>query len=157
KQKKIAPEHLRIAPESMCQLNRVGTDLGRLEGVSAMTDVTGFGLLGHLLEICQGSDLAATLDYRRIPRLPQTTEYLAQGCSPGGAERNFASYGEQVAPLSDEQRQLLCDPQTSGGLLVAVDPNRETEFLEVVSAAGLTLSPIGHLHEWRGGPRIEVR
>ncbi len=157
KQKKLKPEHERIAPETMCRLNRVGAELGRLEGVTAMTDVTGFGLLGHLLEICRGSDLAAVLDFERVPLLPHVKEYLAMGCSPGGAGRNFASYGDQVAPLDEERRALLCDPQTSGGLLVAVRPDAEAQFHEVVRAHGLELEPIGELGPWTGGPRIEVR
>ncbi len=157
KQKKLKPEHQRIAPETMCRLNKVGTELGRIDGVTAMTDVTGFGLLGHLLEICRGSDLAAAIQFERVPLLPHVKTYLALGCSPGGAERNFASYGHEVAGLDDEKRALLCDPQTSGGLLVAVRPQAEARFHAVVRAAGLELQPIGRLEAWGGGPRIEVR
>ncbi len=157
KQKKLKPEHARIAPDTMCRLNRVGPELARLEGVAAMTDVTGFGLLGHLLEICRGSDLAARIDFERVPFLPHVKEYLALGCSPGGARRNFASYGDQVAPLDEERRALLCDPQTSGGLLVAVRPAEEERFHAVLHASGLELEPIGELRPWHGGPRIEVR
>lgn len=146
KQKKLLPEHQRIAPETMCQLNNIGTELGKIEGISAMTDVTGFGLLGHLAEICQGSNVRATVQFDQVPRLEHVMRYMEMGCSPGGAGRNFASYGQKVSPMSQVQQQLLCDPQTSGGLLVAVSPEAETELLSVTSSAGLELSPIGELH-----------
>ena len=146
KQKKLSPEHERIAPDTMCQLNSIGTKLGRIEGISAMTDVTGFGLLGHLAEICRGSNVRACIQFERVPRLEHVHHYLEMGCSPGGAGRNFASYGHHVSSMNETQRQILCDPQTSGGLLVAVNPEAETEFLSVASNAGLTLFPIGELH-----------
>ena len=146
KQKKLSPEHERIAPDTMWQLNSIGADLGRIEGISAMTDVTGFGLLGHLAEICQGSNVRASVQFDQVPRLEHVQRYLEMGCSPGGAGRNFASYGHLVSSMDDARQQLLCDPQTSGGLLVAVTREAEAEFLSVTSNAGLMLSPIGELH-----------
>ncbi len=145
KKKLLKPEHARIAPETMCQLNTVGAAFGRLAQVSAMTDVTGFGLLGHLTEICEGSGLGAEIRYQAVPKLPEVENYLAQGCSPGGAQRNFDSYGHKLAPMGDIQRQILCDPQTSGGLLVAVDPDGEAEFLALAAEHGLQLQCIGEL------------
>jgi len=145
KKKLLSPEHTRLAPDTMCQLNRVGAEFATLAGVSAMTDVTGFGLLGHLLEICEGSGLHAVVDYQRVPKLPQLDTYLELGCSPGGAQRNFDSYGHKLAPMSERQRQILCDPQTSGGLLVAVSSEAEAAFLEMASAHGLQLQAIGEL------------
>ncbi len=156
KQKKLAPEHGRIAPDTMCRLNSIGADLAALPGVTAMTDVTGFGLAGHLLEICRGSNLAARVEFDQVPLLPHVEDYLAMGCSPGGARRNFESYGEHIAPMDERQRQILCDPQTSGGLLVAVTPQGEAEFLELTRKAGLELSPLGSLHERTGSHFIEV-
>ncbi len=156
KQKKLRPEHQRIAPDTMCSLNRIGKSLGCISGVTAMTDVTGFGLLGHLLEICQGSDLAAEIEFEQVPLLPHVRDYLAMGCSPGGATRNFESYGDFVAPVNDEQRQLLCDPQTSGGLLVAVADEAEDEFKALLHKEGLALEPIGNLKPWVEGFRIQV-
>lgn len=150
KQKKLAPEHMAIAPDTMCQLNSIGTEIATISGITAMTDVTGFGLLGHLLEICQGSSLSANIHYDQIPLLPHVEEYLAMGCSPGGAQRNFDSYGEHIAPLPEKHRQVLCDPQTSGGLLVAVSDEAERPFLEITEKAGLALSPIGELHARNG-------
>jgi selenide,water dikinase len=121
-----------------------------------MTDVTGFGLLGHLREMCEGSGVRAELDYAAVPKLPHVEEYLAMGCSPGGAQRNFDSYGHKIAPMDERKRQLLCDPQTSGGLLVAVAPEAEAEFIATTLEAGLELEPIGRLLPAGDGPLITV-
>jgi selenide, water dikinase len=156
KQKKLKPEHERIAPETMCQMNSIGAVLAKLEGVTSMTDVTGFGLLGHLREMCEGSGVRAEIEYQAVPKLPHVEEYLAMGCSPGGAQRNFDSYGDKVGPVAESKRQLLCDPQTSGGLLVAVSADSEDEFLAVTREAGLDLKPIGRLLPASDGPLISV-
>ncbi len=145
KNDKIQPEHARIAPETMCRLNDIGTELSQIDGINAMTDITGFGLLGHLLEICQGSKVAAEIDYNAVPKLPAITEYIALGCSPGGAQRNYDSYGDAIGRLTDEQKKVLCDPQTSGGLLICVDSNSEQELLAITRAQGLQLEPLGQL------------
>ena len=146
KQGKLQPEHARLAVDNMMKLNKVGTELAAVDGVTAITDVTGFGLLGHLLEICQGSELSATVNLSQVPVLDSAVlDYLAQGCVPGGTLRNFDSYGAKIAPLTDVQKHLLCDPQTSGGLLVAVSPEGEAEFLQVAAELGLALQPIGQL------------
>ena len=157
KKKLLKPEHERIAPDTMMQLNKIGAALGMLDGVKAMTDVTGFGLLGHLREMCEGSGVCAEIDYDAVPKLPHVEEYLALGCSPGGAQRNFDSYGHKVGPVDEAKRQLLCDPQTSGGLLVAVSPQAEAEFIATTTAAGLELSPIGELLPAGDGPLITVK
>lgn len=145
KKKLLKPEHQRLAPETMCQLNNAGAAFARLEAVRAMTDVTGFGLMGHLVEMCEGSGLNATIDYQAVPKLEAVEEYLAQGCSPGGAKRNFDSYGHKLGAMNDMQQQILCDPQTSGGLLVAVEPQGEQAFLDLASSLGLNLNNIGEL------------
>jgi selenide,water dikinase len=157
KQKKLKPEHQRLAPDTMCQLNKIGEALGQIDGVKAMTDVTGFGLLGHLREMCDGSSLRAEIDYQAVPKLPSIEAYIAQGCSPGGAQRNFDSYGHKVGEMSDTQRALLCDPQTSGGLLVAVSPEAEAEFHATLQAAGMDISPIGRLLAAGDGPLITIK
>lgn len=157
KKKLLKPEHKRLAPDTMCQLNQIGVALGQLEGVTAMTDVTGFGLLGHLREMCEGSGVRAEIDYEAVPKLPHIEEYIAMGCSPGGADRNFASYGHKVGDMTDTQRALLCDPQTSGGLLVAIDPAIEAELYAIAVAEGLELNPIGKLLEAGEGPLITIR
>ncbi|MDH5784053.1 MAG: selenide, water dikinase SelD [Chromatiales bacterium] len=157
KKKILKPEHQRLAPDTMCQLNQIGAALGQLKGVSAMTDVTGFGLLGHLREMCEGSRVRAEIDYEAVPKLEHIEEYIAAGCSPGGAARNFASYGHKVGEMSDTQRALLCDPQTSGGLLVAVTPESEAAFHATVAAGGMALKPIGRLIEAGDGPLITIK
>lgn len=138
-------EHQGLACSVMCQLNSIGTALSELDGVRAITDVTGFGLLGHLLEICQGSNLAAEIDFAQIKTLDGVRDYIAQGAIPGGTERNFISYGQLVSPLSDVQKAILCDPQTSGGLLIAVEPEAEQQVLAIAQQQGITLNHIGQL------------
>ncbi len=147
KKSKLRAGDVGLACDWMCTLNKPGSRFGKLAGVTAMTDVTGFGLLGHLLEMAEGSGLTARLSYADVPRLPGVDYYLAEGCVPGGTLRNFDSYGERVAPLGEEQKNLLCDPQTSGGLLVAVTPQGEAEFLALAAECGLALTPIGELVE----------
>ena len=157
KQKKLKTEHQMLARDSMVQLNRIGADIAKLDGIHAMTDVTGFGLLGHLLEMCEGSGVNAELDSHAIPVLPQVHEYIAKGCIPGGSARNFASYGAKISPLSAELQALLCDPQTSGGLLVAVSPDAEAAFIHLAVEHDLALQPIGELKQQKKGHRIRVR
>jgi selenide,water dikinase len=123
----------------------------------AMTDVTGFGLMGHLSEICEGSNVGAVIDYEAVPKLDHVEAYRDLGCSPGGAQRNFDSYGHKLGAMSTGKMQILCDPQTSGGLLVAVTPQSEEEFLTITRKHDFNLSPIGELVEYKGGPLIEIR
>lgn len=145
KKAKLRAEDVGLARDWMCTLNKPGSRFGKLAGVTAMTDVTGFGLLGHLVEMADGANLTAQLDYAAVPRLPGVDYYLGEGCVPGGTLRNYESYGEKIAPISEAQRNLLCDPQTSGGLLVAVNAEGEAEFLAVAAELGLHLAPIGQL------------
>ena len=159
KKKRLKQEHAQIAPQTMCRLNTAGAEFGRLSAIRAMTDVTGFGLMGHLLEICNASHVRAQIDFSLVPRLPQVEYYLELGCSPGGTQRNFESYGHQLGSMSDTQRAILCDPQTSGGLLVAVHPDGETGFLELAASLGLTLRSFGRLLpavEDRATPLVEI-
>ncbi len=135
------------AAEQMMRLNSVGTALGKCVGVRAMTDVTGFGLLGHLTEMCEGSGVRAEIRFNDVPKLPNLAYYLEQKSVPGGTGRNFSSYGSNIAPLSDDQRNVLCDPQTSGGLLIAVSPGALEEVRTILAEAGLSefANPIGRL------------
>ena len=110
-----------------------------------MTDVTGFGLLGHLMEMCTGSGVSAVLDFGRVPLLENIDRYVDQEFTSGGTDRNFKSYGHNVNPLTKRQKALLCDPQTSGGLLVAVAPDALQAFGEMT--ANLALEPIGRIIE----------
>jgi len=150
KKGKLRRQDAGVARDWMCTLNRIGSRFGRLEEVRAMTDVTGFGLLGHLLEMVDGSGLTARIDYAAVPRIAGVDYYLREGCVPGGTQRNFDSYGAAVAPLGDAQKHLLCDPQTSGGLLVAVEPAGEARFLAVAASQNLQLKPLGDLVARRG-------
>jgi selenide,water dikinase len=145
KKKYLKPEHQDLASETMCILNKVGAEFSKLAEVTAMTDVTGFGLLGHLTELCEGSKLHAEIDYQAVPKLAALENYLAMDCSPGGAQRNFDSYGHKLGPMSKLQQQILCDPQTSGGLLIAVQTEGEQNFLRIAQQHGLQLEAIGKL------------
>ncbi len=157
KKKLLRDEDAQLAVDLMCQLNTAGVEFSALDGVNAMTDVTGFGLLGHLLEVCEGSGLDARVELDKVPRLAQIPHYLEQGCVPGGTLRNFDSYGHKALPLSDFAKQLLCDPQTSGGLLLAVSVDSQSRFLELADSLGLTLECFGELLASSGKKeRVEV-
>ena len=146
KQAKLKPEHDRLAVESMMRLNTVGAKLGGLSGVNAMTDVTGFGLLGHLLEMCQGSALKATINSAAVPLLDESLyHYIQEGCVPGGSQRNWDSVRQYVSNIDARQQTLLCDPQTSGGLLISIAPDSVDEAIAVLTAAGCFYQPIGHM------------
>lgn len=147
KKGKLRHADIGLARDWMCTLNKPGSRFGRLDGVTAMTDVTGFGLLGHLVEMADGSNLTARIEYDRVPRLPGVEYYLDQGCVPGGTLRNFDSYANKLGRLQEMHKLVLCDPQTSGGLLVAVTPEGNDQFLSVAAELGLTLAPIGELVE----------
>ncbi|MGM0516567.1 MAG: selenide, water dikinase SelD [Pseudomonadota bacterium] len=153
----LADEHAHYAPESMMRLNRIGRELSAIEAVTAMTDVTGFGLGGHLLEICRGSDLAAEIDLEALPLIDAVADYIAQGQTPGGTGRNHESYGHDLAELSEHARAIVCDPQTSGGLLVAVRPEQAESVTALLRSHGLHDRPIGRLGDHGEGPRVTFR
>ncbi|GAB3823135.1 hypothetical protein GCM10028895_29540 [Pontibacter rugosus] len=138
----------------MMQLNKIGAELGQLPQVKAMTDVTGFGLMGHLSEMCEGSKLTAEVYFDKVPVIPEALDYLAQKAIPGGTNRNFDSYGHKIADLTPDQKHLLCDPQTSGGLLVAVDPAGREAVLEIFRKYDLQLEPLGVLKEQNGEEKL---
>jgi selenide,water dikinase len=146
----LKPEHEGLAAEQMMQLNRVGEALGKLGSVHAMTDVTGFGLLGHLIEMAEGSDLSAEITVAAIPFItPDLPSYIMQKAVPGGTSRNWDSYGIKVDlhAASDVSRFILADPQTSGGLLIAVDPSDVANLEEILRAhqLGNFTTPIGRI------------
>ena len=140
------------------QLNAVGAELGEIVGVHAITDVTGFGLLGHLLEVCRGSGLAARLRFADTPILPGAAALAQAGVRTGAAGRNWASYGEAVSlpdAAPEAMRDLLCDPQTSGGLLVSVAPDDVVQVLALIRDAGFgQAAVIGQL--LGGEPSVSV-
>jgi selenide, water dikinase len=116
-----APEHVEIVTQLMKAPNTVGAEFGKRTDVHAMTDITGFGLLGHLIEICQSSEVSAEIQFDLVPTLGDDVlgTYLQQFIMPDNTMRNFKAYGEMCSTLSARQLQILCDPQTSGGLLVS--------------------------------------
>ena len=139
KKGKLDDRGYRAMVDSTTKLNTPGTKLGALEGVHALTDVTGFGLLGHLLEITRGSRVGATVDWKRVPLLPGSLEFAREGIMTGASGRNWTGYGERVrlaAALGEAERAVLTDPQTSGGLLAACAPEACDEVLAIFRAEG---------------------
>ena len=141
----VKQEHLSTATDTMLSLNSIGSELGKLPFVNALTDVTGFGLLGHLCEVCEGSGVSAHIDYGMVPRFDFLDDYIEKKCFPGGTLRNWDSYGKKISPLSENRKILLADPQTSGGLLVSVDEHSVEKFEEIVARQGYDLKPFGRL------------
>jgi selenide,water dikinase len=124
--------------------------------VKAMTDVTGFGLLGHLAEMCEGSGLSATIEFDKVPVIPSLQYYLDQSCFPGGTQRNWNSYGHKIGPVTETQKYILADPQTSGGLLVAVAEEGVSDFEKELNKLGFDFEAIGWLEEKSGEMLITV-
>jgi selenide,water dikinase len=127
------------------QLNAAGSELSGLKTVHALTDVTGFGLLGHLLEICRGSGLAAELQFGQVPILSEALPLAQQGIGPGAIDRNLASYGHEVdfsPQLENWQRRVPADAQTSGGLLVSVAPDGTDAVLSAFRNAGFAQAAV---------------
>jgi selenide, water dikinase len=139
---------------STTQLNSVGADLAALPGVTAMTDVTGFGLLGHALEMARGAGLTAEIDAETPALLPGAEALARSGVRTGAGGRNWASYGPSIRGaemLPDWRRDLLCDPQTSGGLLVAAAPEAVDEVLALFRRKGFDVATVGR---FRTGPAV---
>ena len=147
----LLPEHLKIMVQQMTTLNKVGEAIGKIKGVNAMTDVTGFGLMGHLIEMAEGSGLTAQLEYDKILFAQGVKGYLTQKCVPGGTIRNWSSYGHK-AKFSphinyEEAINTLPDPQTNGGLLISVSEKSAGELIKVLNSFGLDefTTPIGKM------------
>jgi selenide,water dikinase len=152
----LKPEDAAIALKSMVTLNKPGARFATIEGVKAMTDVTGFGLLGHLSEMCEGSGLTAEIDFEKVPVIASLGDYLAQGCFPGGTQRNWNSYGHKIGEITDAQRYVLADPQTSGGLLVAVTEEASAAFEQLLEELNLPSVSFGRLKAAEGKDLIQV-
>jgi len=156
----VAEVHRKAAAANMIRLNKAGAPLGDIEGVHAMTDVTGFGLAGHGLEMARATGVELILEGADLPTLDRLAleEYHAAGCIPGGTRRNFASYGQNLVldGASDFVRDLVCDPQTSGGLLLSVAPDSAGEVEQVLQAEGLHASPIGDVVAGEPG-KVRIR
>lgn len=154
----LEEKDLAAAILNMTTLNSIGAALGKLEGVTALTDVTGFGLLGHLSEMADGSGLTARLSADAVPVMEGVNGYLEKGCTPGGTNRNWKSYGHSITGVNEQQRMILADPQTSGGLLIAVRPEAQETFLQLMqqsSMAEFAMRPIGKFVK-RGAFSVEV-
>jgi selenide,water dikinase len=152
----LKPEDAAIALKSMVTLNKPGATFASIEGVKAMTDVTGFGLLGHLSEMCEGSGLVAEIDFAKVPVIPSLDYYLAQECFPGGTQRNWKSYGHKIGEITEAQRYVLADPQTSGGLLVAVTQEASGSFEQLLRELNLPSVSFGRLKDAEGVDLIQV-
>jgi len=138
KQGKLSDAGYRRMVDYTTKLNRPGAEFADMEGVHALTDVTGFGLAGHLLELCRGAGLGAKLRWSDVPVMPEAVEHVKAGVFTGASTRNWTGYGKEVSldGLTDWQKNLLTDPQTSGGLLVACSPESEAKVLEVFKRHG---------------------
>jgi len=148
KKGRLSEEGYRSMVDWTTRLNTPGRALSDMEGVHALTDVTGFGLAGHLLEICRGSKLGARLRFDAIPVIPEALQWVKEGVATGASERNWKGYGgEVVLPAQHEEwrTKLLTDPQTSGGLLVACSPESASQVLETFRKEGFPAAEIGVL------------
>ena len=144
--------HEDIAANSMIVLNDAGIELAEIDEITALTDVTGFGLLGHLLEVCEGSNVSAEINYSKVPIFEEIHTYLDKKCVPGGTIRNWESYGHKVTLEDEKRRHILCDPQTSGGLLIAVKKEASQKVAAILKSKGLFAEPIGTLIEKSAAP-----
>ena len=145
KKERLSPDHYQEMIRSTTTLNTVGAVLGANPKVHALTDITGFGLAGHLLEIARGSDLDAALSLDRCPILPGVMDLIDQGFFTGASTRNWQGYGADVVfsdGLGEREKVLLTDPQTSGGLLACVSPEAAHEVLAQFHDAGFSMASI---------------
>ena len=150
----LKEEDLEVMLKQLQQLNKVGEELGAFKNVHAMTDVTGFGLLGHLVEMCEGSGTSAEINYKDVPVISAAKEYLLQKSIPGGTKRNWDSYGNKIAftdsSLQSESMNILADPQTNGGLLIAVSKEGEKEVKSILEKHSLYNTVIGKILPAKG-------
>ena len=155
----LDPEGYRQMVETATKLNSVGAELAKYSNVHALTDVTGFGLVGHLLEICKGSGFAATVDWNALPILPAAQDYAKRGYNTGAAGRNWQSFGNDATlpeGLPDWRKNLLTDPQTSGGLMLTCPPDATEQILTVFRDNGFAdATIIGQVHD--GDPHVTVK
>jgi selenide,water dikinase len=152
------PTHMEVMISYMSTLNKIGEAFGKIQGVHAMTDVTGFGLAGHLLEICEGSGLGAEIQVDHIPVYPFLNGYIARHIYPDMTMKNYSHYASKLSTLSLPQLMLLCDPQTSGGILVSVAPDAQQEVEACMNdfGVGAFAHPIGTI-TLRGEKVIQVK
>ena len=133
--------------QQLVQLNKIGESLGKLEEVHAMTDVTGFGLIGHTIEMAEGSGLSAQLTYQEVPLMNGVSTYASQMIYPDNTMRNWKEFSEKVVGISGESLLTLCDPQTNGGLLIAVDKDGLNNVINLLKTENHFFQQIGVLVE----------
>lgn len=142
-------QHLNILHQYLTQLNSIGEELGKIKGVTALTDVTGFGLAGHLIEMAEGSKLSVELEYSKLPVLEEAKYYLSKRIVPDATYRNWNAYSSKISFETGvnvmEAFSILPDPQTNGGLLIAVNPNNLNEVVALLAKQGYNnfTTPIG--------------
>lgn len=159
KKGKLSENHLPELLEVLTKLNSVGEALGKIDGVHAITDVTGFGLLGHLIEMCEASHRSAKLNFSSIPTLSTDVlgELMAQFIMPDNTMRNFKAYGSKCSKLSGNQLQLLCDPQSNGGLLISVKKEDAEQVERLLASEKLYHKSIGEVKQMETDkPLIEI-
>jgi selenide,water dikinase len=158
KKRELSEAGYRAMLDSTTQLNTPGIALGEMDAVHALTDVTGFGLAGHLLEVCRGSGVSAEVKFDSLPFIPEALESARRGMATGASERNWKSYGGDVAlpaGAPDWVKKLVTDPQTSGGLLVACAPQAADRVLQEFRRQGFaSAARVGSLTD--GPPRVSV-
>ncbi|MFM1793844.1 MAG: hypothetical protein RL642_229 [Bacteroidota bacterium] len=154
KKNQLRDEDKVLAANQMMALNKVGAQVAKIDGVHAMTDVTGFGLLGHLIEMAEGSGLSAVVEFSKVPLIADhLIDYVKMGAVPGGTNRNWDSYGHKVSldntDMATLHKNILADPQTSGGLLIAVSKESINEVVAVLKEYGLgdRTTPVGEIVE----------
>jgi selenide,water dikinase len=154
----ILQDELHLLINVMVQLNSVGAELGTVGGVHAMTDVTGFGLLGHLLEMCEGADLSAEVYMNKLPIIEGAEKYRDQFVFPDNTYRNWNAYEKKVQGVNGPEFITLCDPQTSGGLLLAVAENSVDDVIDILNKNGLQehIQPIGRMLSAPSDFRIKI-
>jgi selenide, water dikinase len=161
KKERLSPDDYALMISYATKLNTPGPDLAALDGVHALTDVTGFGLAGHALEIAKGAKAQAVIDWAKVPLIGGVRELATQGHITGASSRNWAGYSEQVALPSNfakEDQALLTDPQTSGGLLVTCNATAVHEVMAIFRRHGFdAVAEIGHIAAHHGGARLTVR
>lgn len=153
--KGIAEEQdLLLSKNSMKRLNSIGADLSKIQGVHSMTDITGFGLAGHLMEMCDGSGLGCDIQLSSVPRFPFVQDYIKKGCMPNGTTRNWRSYGSKIQGISADSLMLLADPQTSGGLLISSSQEASEEVQKLLQENNWEHKPIGRMRSLNDGDPV---
>ena len=144
RKQKVQPDDLEAAIQSMTTLNDMGAAISHLPGVHAMTDITGFGFLGHLMEVCKGSNVSAHIQFNELPVLPGCKKYISEFLYPDMTTKIFANISNDVNELTSDQLFIACDPQTSGGLLIAVGHDSVQKFKDVCAERGFNPgNPVG--------------